>query len=440
MKGLSWLFQYIVSVLRVFCVLIIALFLPQMFIWHAGIVQQSAQTAESSAKFKLGIENISDSLASNLAIDEGQECRVGLITNHTGTDQEGNRTNDILAQKGFKIKKLFMPAQNAANIKNNATVTNDMLSEAMAVPVVTLQSPQGQSLFPKEALSDIDALMFDMQDSGMRHYGYITTLLHAMQAAASHDKKFVVFDRPNLLGWCMEGTCSAQDQTCEQDTATPIPMRHGMTVGELATYFNKHVLTKSVDLHVVQMRHYDRQTEARKPLLCSLSPNINTIDSCYGYSFLGLLGEVAPFEIGIGTDKAFQCILLPEQYKLSKQKWHELRIMLKDHGIESKLYRSFSPRKNSYCAGLRLYIHDINRFSSFNTLLSVLKFFKDSGVPLTFSEQFDKVLGTHKVRELLEGKIAHTELALEVNEELHSFFKKAANCFLYKPFPKMIQV
>lgn len=442
MRGLVKLFQDLVSLFRVASLLVFALFLPQFFIWHGKNVQQP-QAHANAAQFKLGIENVSDSLASNLSVEGESLCRVGLITNQTGTDQAGNRNIEILLQKGFDIKKVFTPTQSLEADKELQT-KNKNFKLSKETTVIALQRQNNGSLFSAHSLLDIDVLMFDLQDAGMRQYGYITLLFNAMQAAKMYDKKFIVLDRPNLLGWCMEGACSfgSEKQVAHnviQDTM-PIPMRHGMTIGEIATYFNKHVLETPVNLQVIPMQHYNRQSEARKPLLCSLSPNISTIDSCYGYSFLGLLGEVTPFEIGIGTDKAFQCILLPEQLRFPKQKWHELRTVLKEHGIESKLYRCFSQRKKQYCSGVRLYIQDINRFSSFHTLLTVLQFFKKSGVSLAFSEQFDKTLGTGKVRSLLEGTIKYTELAFELNEELQTFFKKAFNCFLYKPFPKMIHV
>lgn len=417
--------------------LMVALFLPKLCFWHFKQAQeQPAQTHASN--FKLGLENLPDTLFKS--VDKAQKKvkpAIALITNQTGTDQEGNRNVDILAKKGMHITKILIPEGS-----DFGRATFQGSERRLDIPIITLHTKDNQPLFNKAILKDTNILMFDMQDSGVRHYGYVSMLLQAMQAARTYQKKFVVLDRPNLLGWCMEGASSdglshAGDSSIEQSI---VPTRHGMTIGELATYFNKYVLGNPVDLHVVPMENYDRQTEARKPLMCGLSRNINNIDSCYGYSFLGLLGEVAPFEIGIGTDKAFQCLLLPEHLKFPKQKWHELRLLLNNHGIESKLYRHFSDRKKEYCAGLRLYIHDINQFSSFKTLLTVLNFFKQSGVKLTFSNQFDSALGTDKVRSLLQGSVKPEALALEINGDLQSFFKKAFSCFLYKPFPKMMHV
>ncbi|MFC1845771.1 exo-beta-N-acetylmuramidase NamZ domain-containing protein [Candidatus Dependentiae bacterium] len=222
----------------------------------------------------------------------------------------------------------------------------------------------------------------------------------------------------------------------------PIPVRYGMTIGELALYFNKNILKKPAMLHVVPMKNYNRHHYSAGGLLAHLSPNIRSMNSCYGYSFLGLLGEVRPFDIGIGTDKAFQCILLPETIKFSKKKWHELHLELKKLGVENSFYRYYSARKKQYCSGLRFHIANINAFSSFSTLLTILDFFKRSGLALTFSDHFDKAMGSEKVRQFLEGKLSKTALTQYIHNDLHSFFNSAyqTSCFLYEPLPKIVNL
>ena len=434
MKMLTGFFKNVISILKVFFLLICALFLPQFFVWH-NQASQTPAIVPTSNQFKLGLENFSQSnLATFMPTKSVKILNVALITNHTGTDQAGNHIIDILQQKGITIKKVFIPHSS----KNG----NIQLSDASGVvkpAIIKLPAKKVGSLFAAQCFKDIDIVVFDMQDSGMRQYGFITTLLDAMEKAARDSKKFIVLDRPNLLGWCMEGMLP-NNTIASVYNVLQVPLRHGMTIGELANYFNKFVLTKSVSLEIIPMQNYDRQAFTHKPLLAGLSANIACIDACYGYSFLGLLGEVAPFDIGVGTDKAFQCLLLPETIKFPNKKWHELRELFKNYGIESKIYRTYSQRKKVYCKGLRLYVQDINRFSSFNTMLAVLKFFKDAGVKLTFSPAFDQTIANDKVRRLLDGKISHNDLALQANSELQSFFKKAFSCFLYKPFPKMLSV
>lgn len=113
---------------------------------------------------------------------------------------------------------------------------------------------------------------------------------------------------------------------------------------------------------------------------------------------------------------------------------------MKKLGVESTFYRYFSQRKKQYCSGLRLCISNIDQFSSFNTLLTILQFFKDTGITLSFSENFDTALGGTQVREFLEGKIEKNIFEYTVNKELKLFFNKASSSFLYQPLPKVVMV
>src|SRR5207249_6044556 len=143
---------------------------------------------------------------------------------------------------------------------------------------------------------ELDCLVFDIQDSGMRHYTYISTLLNTMKIAAEYKKPYIVLDRPNPLGGMMQGPL-VQPDLISFISIAPIPLRHGMTIGELAHYFNGHILEKSAILHVIPMHDYNRMNGFAGTFLHQLSPNLLSLQSCYGYSFLGLLGEVEPFDV-----------------------------------------------------------------------------------------------------------------------------------------------
>ena len=349
LRGVRLLVEYSVSLLKIGAVLMGALFLPQLYLRYGKSTGNDPVAQYQAAQFRLGLENLSDKrLFWNETSVQGEKSAIALITNQTGLDQEGNRNIDILSHKGLVIKKVLVPQGS-----NYPSHTRDTLK----VPVITLQHKDTQELFTKKMVEDVSVLVFDMQDSGVRHYGYVSILLKAMQAAGMYHKKFVVLDRPNLLGGTMEGAFNGNLSVKDQ---VQVPLRHGMTIGELATYFNKYVLKKPIDLHVVPMEYYDRNIQVRTPLPTRLSRNIASLDACYGYSFLGLLGEVAPFEIGVGTDKAFQCLLLPDRLAFSKKKWQELKDLLSKEGIESKFYRYYSARKIERFSGLRLHVHDIN--------------------------------------------------------------------------------
>lgn len=418
MRGTMWIIRHIIVMIRAFLVLMLALFLPHIYLWKN---QQFPKIVfpERTTAFKLGIENITDRMVYGKNVKKSH-LSIALITNNTGIDQEGKSTIEVLLAKKLPIKKIFL-VQDSIERKIRTIKKNH-------IPMIILPRKQGHIAITKNHIADIDMVMIDMQDSGVHYYGMSSVLLDIMKTVSFHKKKCIILDRPNLLGWCMEGFCPS------------LPLRYGMTVGEIAQYYNKYILRRPANLEVIPMTNYNRCVESGLMLSGSLSPDLKSIDSCYGYSFLGLLAKVMPFDIGLGTDKAFQCILLPEKIKFSKQKWQELSLLLKDLGVESKMHRYYNLHKKHHYSGLRLHINDINHFSSFKTLLAVLTFFKNNGVSLQFSSTFDQALGSSALRSLLQGSIAYTDLATHMNDDLQAFFNKACSCFLYKPYPKMIPV
>lgn len=437
-RGVRRIICYGVSIARICCLFFIALFLPKLFITHIHSTSRAVSYQKPSS-FRLGLENLSDSFLKKLTSRYGKNFKVGLVTNQSGRDQSGRRTIDILLAKGLHVSSIFAPEHGVDGKTVALRDVEDGKDVKSNIRVISLYRNGNTKKFDKSLLQDLDVLFFDIQDSGMRHYTYITTLFEMLESAALNDKTVVVLDRPNLLGPYMEGALVASSLQSAISYAA-IPVRYGMTIGELALYFNKELLKKSAKLHVVPMKNYNRYSFGANGLLAHLSPNITSMNSCYGYSFLGLLGEVRPFDIGIGTSRAFQCILLPETIKFSKKKWHKLHVMLEKRGVDNSFYRYYSARKKKYCSGLRLHITDINTFSSFSTLLMVLDFFKKQKVKLTFSKNFDRAMGTYKVREFFEGNLPKALLTDHVNKGLRAFFERASqsSCFLYYPFPKIV--
>ena len=413
------------SILKVFFLIFVALIFPRLFFFHRVT---KTEKNKISYTFALGIENIDAQLLFSLHNQSGKSVSVGLITNQTGIDQAGLSTAEILRSHGICIKTVFTPEQQF--------ITDQKKKSSIQIPVKPMYKKNSSDcLLSQSAIKDLDVIMFDMQDMGMRQTRYVKTLKDILELAAASHKPLIVFDRPNLLGACVEG--AAHDDVSD---GLAIPVRYGMTVGELAQFINSYLLPVPASLTVVPMKNYQRGMFAHQPLSCQLSQNINSIASCHGYSFLGLLGEVAPFDIGIGTDKAFQCILLPENISFNKEHWYQLKKLLADQGIESTFYRYKSNRKKQHCSGLRLHISDINTFSSCNTFIKIIQFFKDTGLSLNFSKGFDVAVGTPLVREFLQGSISEKEFREKMNGELKKFFGRAFTAFIYKPLPRIILV
>ncbi|MFC1842273.1 exo-beta-N-acetylmuramidase NamZ domain-containing protein [Candidatus Dependentiae bacterium] len=389
---------------------------------------QYTHNTKNNSVFRLGVENITENFIKKFA-----GLNIGLITNQTGKDFRGRRSVDILLKKGLNIKKLFTPEHGMSGMIHTDKKITSCIDKKTRIQIVTLYS-QGRTIkIQASMVKDIDMLLYDIQDAGMRHYTYITTLFEAMQSAAKCNKLFIVLDRPNLLGPLMDGPL-VEPQYKSAISIAPIAMRHGMTVGELALYFNRNVLSKPVKLYIVKMSNYRRDSYANNRLTTFLSSGIRNLNSCYCYSFLGVLGEIRPFNIGLGTKRRFQCIMLNEKLKFSKNNWSSLQKIFQSFGVKSSLCKKIGTKNNF--TGLALNVKDMYKLQSFNLLVSIISFFKQAGLNMKFSKMFDLAVGTGKVREFFEGKRDKKALKHFVDMNLNIFYKKASRCFLYKPSPK----
>lgn len=384
------------------------------------------------AEFKLGIENIPDEMVRSF---HKKKTRIGLITNQTGKDQKGIATLDVLLSKGFNIVYLFAPEHGFDGMTHASVEIKNSIDKKTKVPIVSLYGKGTGKKVDQEILSAIDVFMFDIQDSGMRHYTYISTLFTVLQICAQENKKIIVFDRPNPLGKTMEGPL-VEPSLISFFSIAPIPLRHGMTIGELAEYFNNHILEKQAFLYVVAMKDYDRAMSLDQ-LHAPLSPNIPCLQACYGYSFLGLLGEIRPFNVGLGTDRPFQLISLATAKGLDGLVWNNLAQQLKGLGICSAPCEYMHARKKEMHHGLHLNMTNINQVCSFNALLATIEAIKNAGIAIEITPAFDKAVGSKLVRSYLMGQISYQELVSEINNSLQSFFQKAQAVFKYYPHPEL---
>lgn len=412
--------MYAVSLMRVCLVVFAALVLPRFF-FQDGYSYRASGSYYHDHGFRLGIENISKEFLQSLNIHGRLDgYRVGIITNHTGIDQQGKSSIDILEEHGLRIKRIYVPENDIPFFSKN----NE--NEALArIPITVLTNVDSLKQLKEYSFDDIDVLFVDMQEPGITPNKYVATLLKILQSAASQNKTVVVLDRPNILGATMEGM------------VYEFPLRSGMTIGELSRYFNSAVLTKTANLFVVPMQKYDRVLFADS-CMRGCGSLMTNIDTYYGSSFLPILGAIAPFDVGVGTEMEFNCLALPESLHVSKQTWFQLRAILKDQGLESSWVTYLHPKKRIPYSGLRILVPHIDQFSSFNTIVTIIHFFKEAGIKLTYGSEFEQALGGKKMREFLENKISVHDLESEVNKGLKNFFTKAQPAFMYRPIPKMV--
>ena len=236
--------------------------------------------------------------------------RVGLITNHTGRDREGRRAIDLLRKApNVKLKAVFGPEHGfLGTAAEGAPVASDK-DPATGVPVYSLY---GGTLRPTEKmLQGLDALVFDIQDAGVRFYTYITTLAYGMEAAAKKGIPFYVLDRPNPInGISVEGPILDRDQISFVGYF-PMPVRHGMTVGELAEMFN-HENNLGTRLHVIKMQGWERGDwfDETGLVWVNPSPNLRSLTEATLYPGVAMV-EGANVSVGRGTDTPFELLGAP---------------------------------------------------------------------------------------------------------------------------------
>ncbi len=236
--------------------------------------------------------------------------RVGLITNQTGVDSAGTSTIDLLAHApGVHLVALFSPEHGIRGTAAPGARVRSGRDPSTGLPVYSLYGSTRQPT-PK-MLANLDVLVFDIQDVGARYFTYVSTMALAMEAAGRAHIPFVVLDRPNPLGGAL-----VQGNVLDTTYASfigmyPVPMRHGMTVGELARMI-RGVWGVKVDLHVVPMRGWRRDMSFAATGLPWIppSPNLPTLESVRDYPGTCLF-EGTPLSVGRGTRRPFQWVGAP---------------------------------------------------------------------------------------------------------------------------------
>ncbi len=247
---------------------------------------------------RLGVDRLADGLPKILA---GK--RVGLITNHTGRDRAGTPTIDLLAaRKDMKLVALFGPEHGIRGVASGSV--NDSKDEKTGLPVFSLF---GDIEKPTDAmLANVDALVFDIQDVGVRQYTYLSTMGLAMQAAAHKKIPIVILDRPNPIGGTIvEG--NIREPGMESFVGLyPIASRHGLTAGELAQLYNKE-FGIGADLYVVQLEGWKRnlwEDQTDLPWI-KPSPNLPTVAGIINYPGT-VFFEGTNLSEGRGSDNPFE--------------------------------------------------------------------------------------------------------------------------------------
>ena len=234
--------------------------------------------------------------------------RVGLISNHTGVTTSGQRTVDVLHHaENVELVRLFSPEHGFQGVMDG--VVHDDLDPITGLPIVSLYGDQRRPRL--ELLDDLDGLVFDIQDVGTRFYTYISTLKNCMEVCAGAGKFLMVLDRPNPLnGILVQGPMSSIAETSFTNPHA-MPLRHGMTVAEIAKMFQSELLP-TLDLRTVYLQNWTRKDYYDQTGLpwVATSPNLRSLHQALLYPGVAML-EFTNVSVGRGTDAPFELMGAP---------------------------------------------------------------------------------------------------------------------------------
>ena len=231
-----------------------------------------------------------------------QHKNVGLIINHTSVDKAGNHIVDLLSiEPSINVLKIFSPEHGYMGTKSAGELVNDDIEPLTGAKIVSLYGVDKKPS-PQE-LDNIDVLVYDIQDIGSRYYTYVSSMAYMMDAAAENDIPFIILDRPNPLGRKISGPILNKEFSSFVGMF-PIPIRHGMTTGELAVMINSENWLpsgKKVELKIIEVSGWDKLPGY---FTVSPSPNILNYNSALIYNGMCLL-EGTNISEGRGTEFPF---------------------------------------------------------------------------------------------------------------------------------------
>ncbi|HLR63637.1 MAG TPA: DUF1343 domain-containing protein [Lentibacillus sp.] len=362
--------------------------------------------------------------------------RVGLITNPTGVASNLESNIDLLYDHPeVNLTALYGPEHGIRGNREAGEYVESYIDEKTGLPVYSLYGPTWKPT--EEMLEDVDVLLFDIQDIGSNVYTYIYTLGFAMEAAAEHDKELIVLDRPNPIGGTkVEGPVRSEDAVSFMGRFM-LPVRHGMTVGELAVMWN-HEYSMGVDLKVAQMKGWKRTMHFEDTGLpwVMTSPNIPTRNTAYLYAGTELLDDTT-LTTGLGTTRPFELVGAP---------WIDgeaLAEEMNDRDIAGVTFRSayFTPMFGKYegemVGGVQVHMDDPSQVDLVNLGLHLVDAMRDQN-PEKFemTSSYANLIGDTEVPDMIMNNEPVEDIIGSWREELDTWVEDVRNQYLmYPPYP-----
>lgn len=356
--------------------------------------------------------------------------RVGLITNQTGTNHQGDSTVRLMHDsKNVELVALFSPEHGFAG-KLDQAVIGDATDATTGLKIHSLY---GETRVPTpEMLQGIDTLVFDIQDIGTRFYTYISTMGGAMQAAGRHGIEFYVLDRPNPID-----AVTVQGPVLDEGQESfvgfhPIALRHGMTIGELAQMF-RNERNLDVRLTVIPIEDWSRSDlfDATGRLWINPSPNMRNLTQAVLYPGIGII-ETTNVSVGRGTDTPFEVVGAPWINAL------ELAKTLNKIGLAGVRFVPiwFTPSSSKFagerCQGINIIVTDRSEFHPLRTGLALATTLRQLFPEDWNTKSLNRLLSSQKTLDgILEGKSVD-ELQSGYQSELDDFKKRRKEFLIYR--------
>jgi uncharacterized protein YbbC (DUF1343 family) len=381
---------------------------------------------------RLGIERLLDS---QLDLLRGQ--RIGLITNHTGVDSQLRSTVDLFHQHPeINLVALYGPEHGIRGAAAAGELVSSDRDPVTGLPVFSLY---GNTKKPSaEMLAGVDTLLFDIQDIGVRYYTYPYTLAYCMEAAKEHGLRMIVPDRPNPLGGAVVEGNVLNPAFASFVGMYPLPVRHGLTIGELARWFNLRI---GCDLTVVPMEGWSRSMwwdETGIPFV-PMSPNTTGLDMALLYGGTCLI-EGTNLSEGRGTTKPF------EQVGAPFIDGRRLADAMNGLNLPGVLFRpvyftpTFSKFEKQQCQGVQVHVVDRNAVRTVELGLHLVKTihdlwpdqfqflppYREGGRPF-----FDLLAGTDAWRYGLEAGVSVETFTRSWADQQEPFLAERASLLIY---------
>jgi uncharacterized protein YbbC (DUF1343 family) len=380
---------------------------------------------------KTGLERILDGEYPSL-----KKAKLGLIINHTSVDHQLRLSVEQLLQKGYYVQAIFAPEHGFRGGAIAGKALEHEIDQRTKLPVYSLY---GTSKRPTvEMLKGLDALVFDMQDLGVRFYTYIYTMANTMEEAAKQGIEYYVLDRPNpIMGTIVEGNLI--DSTFSSFVGNyGLPIRHGMTIGELARYINEEYKI-GCSLHVIEMENWKRSDWYDQSSLQWVMPSPNATEITMAALYPGTcLFEGTNVSEGRGTTKPFEVIGAPW---IEGETWLE---ELMKYQLKGVLFRPiyFTPFTSKYqgeaCRGVQVHVVDREQLQPIQVALAMIESLKKL-YPSEFewSEPYkgryfiDLLMGTDQFRYTIDHQLSVLEWLKKEEESLARFQKIRRKYLLY---------